>query len=47
MRQKRLKLEKLVKAEKDNLRLETQHSAKLAYDADIGSIEQRLEAACH
>ncbi|MBW5801149.1 lambda-exonuclease family protein [Halomonas elongata] len=47
MRQKRLKLEKLVKAEKDNRRLEIQRSAEQAYDTHIGSIEKELEAACN
>lgn len=44
MRQKRLKLEKLVKAEKDNRRLDIQHKAEQAYDAHLGSIQKELES---
>lgn len=44
MRQKRLKLEKLVKAEKDNRRNDIERKAEQAYDAHLGSIQKELEA---
>ncbi|GEK49190.1 hypothetical protein HPA02_34730 [Bisbaumannia pacifica] len=46
MRQKRLQLDNLVKAEKDNRRLDIQRGAEQAYSAHIGNIEKELEAAC-
>tara|TARA_B100000700_G_scaffold189815_1_gene209228 strand:+ start:68348 stop:70009 length:1662 start_codon:yes stop_codon:yes gene_type:complete len=46
MRQKRLHLNKLVKAEKENRRNEILRQAEQAYDAHLERIEKELEAAC-
>ncbi|WP_280568160.1 lambda-exonuclease family protein [Chromohalobacter sp. 296-RDG] len=46
MRQKRLTLEKLVKAEKENRRNDILRQAEREYDAHLGRIQEGLEDAC-